>query len=162
MTATLIDFPKYDRSGLMAAIKTQFRIDWHGVHGPGHWARVRHHALRLAALRQGDLLVAELFAFLHDSQREDEWTDPGHGERAADYAVSVNGVFFDLAPLQLDRLTHAMRFHSDGGLHSNATIQSCCDADRLDLGRVGKRPHTKFLSEHAHSLIENAYEWSLE
>ena len=35
------------------------------------------------------------------------------------------------------------------------------DADRLDLGRVGKRPHPKYLSEHAHPLIEGAYEWSV-
>ena len=54
-----------------------------------------------------------------------------------------------------------MRFHSDGELHMNATIQSCWDADRLDLGRVGKRPYPKYLSEYAHPLIEDAYEWSL-
>jgi uncharacterized protein len=55
-----------------------------------------------------------------------------------------------------------MRFHNDGELHNDATIQSCWDADRLDLGRVGKRPHPRYLSEHAHPLIEGAYEWSLK
>jgi uncharacterized protein len=117
--------------------------------------------VHLATVRHGDLLVAELFSYLHDSQRENEWTDPGHGERAAEYAVSLNTRFFDLAPSQLDLLTNAMRFHSDGELHMNATIQSCWDADRLDLGRVGKRPHRKYLSEYAHPLIEDAYEWSI-
>ena len=159
---TEIAVPPYDRSGLMAAVKAQFRVNWHGVHGPSHWARVRHHSIHLATVRQGDLLVAELFSYLHDSQRENEWTDPSHGERAAEYAVSLNGRFFDLAPSQLDLLTNAMRFHSDGELHSDATIQSCWDADRLDLGRVGKRPHPKYLSKHAYPLIEDAYEWSIK
>lgn len=157
----MINNPQYERTGLMAAIKAQFRINWYGVHGPSHWARVRHHALHLSTKRQGDLLVAELFAYLHDSQRENEWTDLGHGERAAEYAVSLNTRFFDLAPSQLDLLTNAMRFHSDGDIHTDATIQSCWDADRLDLGRVGKRPHRKYLSDYAHPLIEDAYEWSI-
>ena len=72
--------------------------------------------------------------------------------------MSLNGKFFDLAPSQLDLLTNAMRFHSEGGLLISATIQSCWDADRLDLGRVCKRPHPKYLSEHAHPLIKDAYE----
>ena len=154
--------PTYDRKGLMAAIRQQFRINWHGVHGPSHWARVRHHALRLCKLRQGDLLVAELFAYLHDSQRENEWTDPLHGARAADYAASLNGGYFQLSGEQIDLLTHAARFHSDGLMHQDATIQSCWDADRLDLGRVGIIPSKKYLSAHAHPLMKKAYQWSIE
>jgi uncharacterized protein len=127
-----------------------------------HWARVRHHALRLCTLRQGDLLVAELFAYLHDSQRENEWTDPLHGARAADYVASLNGSYFELSGEQLDLLTHAARFHSDGLMHQDATIQSCWDADRLDLGRVGITPSKQYLSVYAHALIEKAYEWSIE
>ncbi len=69
---------------------------------------------------------------------------------------------FDSEFLRLGLLINAMRFHSDGELHTDATIQSCWDADRLDLGRVGKRPHPKYLSGHAHPLIEDAYEWSLK
>jgi uncharacterized protein len=154
--------PTYDRSGLMAVIRQQFRINWQGVHGPSHWARVRHHALRLCTLRQGDLLVAELFAYLHDSQRENEWTDPLHGPRAADYAASLNGRYFELSGEQLDLLTHAARFHSDGLMHQNPTIQSCWDADRLDLGRVGIKPSKQYLSTYAHPFIKEAYEWSID
>jgi len=153
--------PTYDRNGLMAAIRQQFRINWDGVHGPSHWARVRHHALRLCKLCQGDLLVAELFAYLHDSQRESEWTDPLHGARAADYAASLNGSYFELSGEQLDLLTHATRFHSDGLMHQDATIQSCWDADRLDLGRVGIKPSKQYLSTYAHPFIEEAYKRSL-
>ncbi len=43
----------------------------------------------------------------------------------------------------------------------------CCvlfgedDAGALGLGRVGKRPQPKYLSEYAHPLIEDAYEWGI-
>ena len=61
-------------------------------------------------------------------------------EGGAEYAVSLNGRFFDLAPSQLDLLTNAMRFHSDGELHNDATIQSCRDADPLRSWAGGQTP----------------------
>ena len=45
-----------------------------------------------------DLLIVELFAFLHDSQRENEYVDPGHERRASEYARSLKSVYFDLDP----------------------------------------------------------------
>ena len=114
-----------------------------------HWGRVRHHAVAVARARGADLLVAELFAFLHDSQREDEWGDPHHGHRGADYARSLQGVFFELKPAQLDRLAQAIRHHSGGEVSTDVTIQSCWDADRLDLGRVGIRPRADRLCTDA-------------
>ena len=108
-----------------------------------------------------DPLVVELFAFLHDSQRKNEYVDEGHGHRAAEYARSLKTVYFDLAPIQLDKLCIAMTGHSDGQLHTDPTIQTCWDADRLDLGRVGKKPHAKYLSAEAAKDIDHAYEWSL-
>jgi uncharacterized protein len=97
-TMTDIALSPCDRTGFMAAVKAQFRVNWHGVHGPSHWARVRQHSIHLATVRKGALLVAELFPYLHDSQRENEWTDLSHGERAEEYAVSLNRRFFELAP----------------------------------------------------------------
>ena len=105
-------------------------------------------------------MVVELFAFLHDSQREDEWCDPGHGARGADYARALQGRFFDLKPAQLDRLSYAIRYHSGGEVSTDVTIQSCWDADRLDLGRVGITPDERFLSPEGAARIEFAYRWS--
>lgn len=147
--------------GLIREIRVQFAIDFHGLHGIGHWARVRHHGLTLARLRSADLLVIELFAFLHDSRRQDEYIDTGHGERAARFAKSLNGIYFDLKPLQEDILCEAVRGHSNGDLHDDPTIQCCWDADRLDLGRVGIKPSKPYLSQLAHPLIERAYEMSV-
>ncbi len=126
------DSPLFDRSGLLKTILAQFRIMRHGVHGPNHWARVRRHGLTIGKAVGADLLVVELFAFLHDSQRENEWEDPGHGQRAAEYAVSLNRKFFDLDCEQMDLLCAAIRGHSDGKIDPHPTIQSCWDADRLD------------------------------
>jgi len=109
-----------------------------------------------------DLLVVELFAFLHDSKRLNEYDDPEHGGRAASYAKELNGKFFQLGDEQIEKLCHAMTFHSDGGIHADPTIQTCWDADRLDLGRVGKKPKAKFLSKEGAKHIDSAYRWSLQ
>jgi uncharacterized protein len=154
--------PLFDRSGLLKAVLAQFRISRHGVHGPSHWARVRSHAITVGKATGADLLVVELFAFLHDSQRENEWVDPHHGRRAAEYASSLNREYFGLSGDQLDMLCLAMRGHSDGGIHPDPTIQTCWDADRLDLGRVGIKPKARFLSIAGAKHIDEAYAWSLK
>lgn len=152
----------FDRIALLGLILRQFRINRHGEHGPNHWARVRKHGLTVGAATGSDLLVVELFAFLHDSQRRNENEDPLHGPRAAEYAASLNGVRFHLAAEQMEKLCFAIRHHSDGGKHADPTIQTCWDADRLDLGRVGIKPAAKYLSVAAAQEIEGAYRWSLE
>ena len=151
----------FDRAGLLKTVLIQFRINRDGAHGTRHWARVRKHALTVGLATDSDLLVVELFAFLHDSQRKNEYADEGHGTRAAEYARSLKTVYFDLTPIQLDKLCIAMSGHSDGQLHTDPSIQTCWDADRLDLGRVGKKPHAKYLSAEAAKYIDHAYEWSL-
>lgn len=54
----------FDRKGLLHEVLEQFKVNKRGVHGPSHWARVRHHALTVGAVAGADLLVVELFAFL--------------------------------------------------------------------------------------------------
>ncbi len=54
-----------------------------------------------------------------------------------------------------------MKYHSGGEVSTNPTIQSCWDADRLDLGRVGIIPSPRFVSAEASQLIDEAYEWSI-
>lgn len=144
----------YDRPALLSYLENQFKIDWGGVHGINHWLRVQQYGIRVGIMRKADLLVVELFALLHDSCRVSEHHDPSHGERAAEFAHGLNGTFFSLSSHQLDLLCVAIHFHSDGYTHSDSTIQSCWDGDRLDLGRVGIRPHRNFLSPEAADLYE--------
>jgi uncharacterized protein len=88
-----------------------------------------------------DIEVVQLFAILHDSQRVNEHSDPDHGRRAADYAREVRGRLFDLSDSAFQLLQRACAGHTHERTHPNITIQTCWDADRLDLGRVGITPH---------------------
>jgi hypothetical protein len=53
-----------------------------------------------------------------------------------------------------------MTHHSNGAVDADPTIQTCWDADRLDLGRVGIKPPARYLSLEAATHIESAYNWS--
>lgn len=151
---------QYDRSGLIALIRSEFKIDWHGIHGANHWARVLHHGKNIGELRKADPIVVELFGFLHDSCRLNDGRDPQHGERAAEFAHGIHGDFYSLNPKQLDQLCYAMKHHSLGGTSADPTIQTCWDSDRLDLGRVGIYPSKQYLSQEATLFIDFAYSWS--
>lgn len=150
----------FDRATLLAHVLDGFALRRKGPHGPSHWARVRLNALQVGKVRKADLLVVELFAFLHDSQRMSEGQDPGHGALGAEFARSLNHKYFELTSSQLDKLCEAIRFHSDGYVHDDATIQSCWDGDRMDLGRVGIKPSLKYLSTEAAPFLYAAYKRS--
>lgn len=152
---------EYDRSGLVGLIRSEFKIDWQGIHGANHWARVLHHGKNIGALRKADLIVVELFSFLHDSCRLNEGRDPQHGARAAEFAHGIHGDYFQLNAKQLDKLCYAMTHHSGGEVSTDATIQTCWDSDRLDLGRVGIFPSSKYLSQEASLFIDLANDWSI-
>lgn len=127
----------------LALVGPQFRLDLRdGIHGLPHWARVCGHGRRLAAALDLDPTVPIWFAFLHDSQRMNDGRDPGHGQRAADFAVRLrhDGYLPELHPSDFERLCEALRTHSDGHTAGDRLVQVCWDADRLDLGRVGTRP----------------------
>jgi uncharacterized protein len=141
------------RRELLLHLQAGFALDWHGLHGIHHWARVRRNGLAVGRASGADLDVVELFAFLHDSRRENEAFDPLHGERGARLARELHGRFFELGEGRLALLEEAIRDHSAGLVHSDATIQTCWDADRLDLGRVGIRPAPRFLSPVAAALL---------
>ncbi|NCT66661.1 MAG: hypothetical protein GXC76_03345 [Rhodanobacteraceae bacterium] len=125
---------------LIRLIRRQFVLDWHGIHGAPHWARVRLNGLRLAALTGANPSVVELFAFLHDSQRRNDGHDPFHGPRAAAFARSLPRELVRLSTDEVELLAHACEGHSDGHMKADVTVQTCWDADRLDLGRVGIVP----------------------
>ena len=133
------------RRQLIEIVRQQFRLEWHGIHGVPHWGRVRWNGLAMARVNGAREDVVELFAFLHDSQRLHDGTDREHGARAADYALELNREVLRLDRPGLELLTYAVRHHSDGLLEADLTVQTCWDADRLDLGRVGKTPRVEKL-----------------
>lgn len=110
-------------------------------HGPDHWKCVAVTGLRLLkATPEADPIVVLLFALLHDSQRNHDGGDRGHGHRAAALAIQLHHACYHLIGSQLDQLVHAC-FHHNGGKHApDPTVAVCWDADRLNLWRVGTTP----------------------
>lgn len=122
----------------------------HSIHGPKHWKRVLHFGLKIAEESEADVLVVKLFALFHDSCRENDGYDPGHGLRGAEYAKELREAGkFSLDDQRFDKLYFACQWHTDQHHHDDVTIGTCWDADRLDLGRVMITPDPKYLNTDA-------------
>ncbi len=159
--------PLADRSSraLLARLRGRFALDWRGIHGAPHWARVRANGLRLAESTGASRRVVSLFAFLHDSCRLEDGRDPRHGQRAAAVVERLRGEgLVCVSDEEAALLVVACRHHSDGRVDAEPTVQTCWDADRLDLGRVGTVPDPRYLGTPAardRELIAWAYRHSL-
>ena len=123
-----------------------FSMNIDGIHGLKHWDRVHENGGYLAKHSGGDLLVVQLFAYLHDSCRQSDGWDPQHGERAALLARALAEDWLTLEGNQLELLTFACEFHEKGRVSDDPTVGVCWDSDRLDLGRVGIKPKARLLS----------------
>ena len=150
---------------LIGLLRERFALDWCGIHGAPHWARVRRNGLVLAERTGASRRVVSLFAFLHDSCRLDDCRDAKHGQRAAALVDSLRSAgLLSLSDEEAELLCLACRDHSDGRTDADITVQTCWDADRLDLGRVGRRPDPRFLCTPAardRELIAWAYRRSI-
>lgn len=100
-----------------------------------------------------------LFALFHDSMRENEAVDPGHGKRGADLAQELHGRLYRLPDQRLEFLLAACRDHTDARLSEHPTLGVCFDADRLNLWRVGTTPDAAYLSTVA-ALDEELQRWT--
>ena len=108
------------------------------LHGITHWKQVERNGLLLATETGADVTVVRLFALFHDSKRVDDSYDEKHGPRGAEFAKTCFEEHrFDITQEQFNKLYHACKFHTTEPRSSDATIDTCYDADRLDLGRVG-------------------------
>ncbi len=130
---------------ILRAIRRQYALDWHGIHGVDHWNRVLENGLRLAGETGARVAVVRLFALFHDSRRLNDGHDPEHGRRGAELAASLRGKLFDLSDEDFALLAFACEHHTDGFTEGDITVQTCWDVDRLDLGRVGIKPDPRKL-----------------
>ncbi|HEX6724350.1 MAG TPA: hypothetical protein VF073_03825 [Gaiella sp.] len=129
-------------------------------HGEIHWRCVTATGLALASADERvDHSMVFCFGLLHDTRRENEAVDPGHGPRAAAFASSLReeGVLIVDDPAFSD-LTEALRLHSDGHVSADPTIGTCWDADRLHLPRVSIVPDPAFLSTRSARAPERLVE----
>lgn len=126
-----------------------YALPWDGHHGIAHWARVLENGLRLDGETGANVEVVSLFAVLHDSWRANEGSDPDHGPRAAEFALTLRGRLLDLPDHEFRLLHWACFGQTHERTHPDITIQTCWDADRLDLGRIGIAPHPSRLCTEA-------------
>jgi len=125
---------------LVRVIKEQYALDWRGIHGVEHWARVWENGMRLAEETGANAEVVGYFALFHDACRLNDGRDSQHGKRGAELAAQWRGELFELGDAEFDLLYEACAHHTSGETEGDPTIQTCWDADRLDLGRVGITP----------------------
>ena len=136
-----IDFPR-----LLTHLVSQFPCNPLSIHGPAHWKRVETNALLISPTNGAIPEVLRLFALFHDCRRTHDGYDDTHGARGAEYASQLRGSFFELPDDQFRLLHYACTWHTHGRLSDDPTVGACWDADRLDLGRVGMRPHPDYMS----------------
>lgn len=120
------------------------------LHGLDHWFRVWKNAqMLLEDASSADLEVIALFALFHDSMRQNEAADEGHGVRGYQLWRRVHhlqGLAHFLSDEQNEILFEACVEHSHGQRSMDPTIAICWDADRLDLHRKGVWPDPRFMS----------------
>lgn len=149
---------------LLEFIRGRFKLGLGSIHGYAHWLRVCENGLRLAAMNGANARTIILFSFIHDIARENEGYDYQHGPRAASILRSeIQGRYLDLDEDELDQLAEAVAGHTNGHCLADLTVQTCWDADRLDLGRVGIEPDPDRLctvEARAPEIIQWAYERS--
>lgn len=120
------------------------------IHGLPHWQRVERNGILLSTevhdevphIREDiNIKVVRKFAYLHDKCRLDNGTDLEHGIRAAEMLSSIrNTILQDLTDEEFSLLEQACRLHTTTHKTGNLTVDTCFDADRLDLERVGIIP----------------------
>lgn len=111
------------------------------LHGIQHWKRVERNGEMLAQ-KGVNPYVVKLFAYFHDSCRiNNRHSDNEHGLRAAKLVDSLRRtVLKELTENELNQLKTACELHTSTHRVGDITIDTCFDADRLDLGRCGIVP----------------------
>ena len=124
-------------------------------HGLEHWNQVEFNGLLLASKTGADITVVRLFALFHDCRRMDDAYDAEHGPRAEEFIKRcLAEKRFELDEERLEKLCSACRLHTRERRTGDITIDTCFDADRLDLGRVGIRPmEDKMATEAGRKIV---------
>lgn len=117
------------------------------IHGYNHWKNVERIGHYIADRNGADKKVISNFAFLHDIGRTVEYAELGHGEKSAEIIKEVfKKEYLELNDKQYAKLLEAVSQHDKSDAKSDdITVETCWDADRLDLPRVYKFPDKKML-----------------
>jgi len=158
---TLPNLTDFMPEALANFVLGQYQLHLSGTHGLQHWIRVWRIGEELSRSTGANVTVVRLFAFLHDICREDEDVDLFHGVRAARLIKDVlQPDFLHLPEQDAKLLEFAVQRHTFGMTKADPTVMTCWDSDRLDLGRVGIKPHPNRLCTDAAKdpdMIRHAY-----
>ena len=146
---------------LIIAATGYYRLPLEGRHGRDHWQRVFENGMRLARRTCADTEVVALFALMHDLGRQNEGVDSEHGARSAEITKQLRSGHSFLDDAQFQFLYQACAQHNLGYTQADITIQTCWDADRLDLGRIGMMPKRQFLCTDAAKDPE-VIQWAIQ
>lgn len=133
------------------------------VHGIEHWHQVEYNGMLLAQKTGADIDVVRLFAIFHDCRRFDDAYDRDHGARGAEFAkLCREEKRFEIDDERFDMLYRACHLHTIEHRTGNVTVDTCFDADRLDLGRVGfplnpKKMATEWGAKIAQKSLASGY-----
>jgi len=126
------------------------------IHGIKHWQNVEKIGMYLCERNGADEDVIRIFAYIHDVGRLNEDADLQHGKRSAEILENlIKSENIGLNRNQSQQLHYACEHHSEEDADSDdVTIQTCWDADRLDLWRFGIVPERELLFTNAAKTTE--------
>jgi uncharacterized protein len=147
---------------LIEYLREKYVLNWNGIHGFSHWMRVRANGLMLAEINGANRKVVEYFAFIHDNQRRNDGNDHYHGRRACQLIQNdlQHTGLLDLTDAEIALLCEACEGHTYGRTEADLTVQTCWDADRLDLMRAGIRPSKRLLCTDA-AKDDHIIDWAV-
>ena len=137
-----------------------FQLNINDIHGIHHWSRVLINGLWLAEETGANRKVITAFALLHDSQRLNDGRDPDHGLRGAQHGRLIRDRLPSMSDMEFDLFFDATERHTQGHVDADITTQTCWDADRLDLFRVGIYPAPRLLCTEAARKVD-MIEWAV-
>ena len=152
--------------------KVSFSLEGSPIHTKAHCSRVLLYALLIGVhtqLSEQNMNALGMAAIFHDTRRQDDWLDVGHGQRAADYYKEFcagSRLHYD------DRAYFIMAYHDRDDmlglrvLSERFTDDPCAvllyqifkDADALDRFRLGPNAlDAKYLrTEQAKKMLDFA------
>ena len=143
----------FDITPLREFCKKQRPIYRLKVYGLDHFERVAQNGEKLYIPGANPYVIAA-FAYLHDVERNDSKSDPGHGERTAKLIDRIRPICLaDFSDVEIQLLKDACRLHETTRQTGNRTIDICLDADRLDLPRFGIYPDPQTMATEKGALF---------
>lgn len=129
---------------IVKKITDQFYIKDSFIHGIPHWSRVFYYGDILSDFNSLDIENIAYFSIFHDSRRFNDFEDPDHGLRGADFFRTFDKII-KLKNEQKEIIYEACKIHNYQKQSDSFEVGVCLDSDRIDLTRVGIKPNNDYL-----------------